>query len=102
MDAEIGPFAAFFKGWGSFLVGYPASCAGIASILGVYFAQLAGLGDGAVKPVALAAVTLAWILNLHGTRFSAVIQFSGLKNESMLPFTFQDQYRIKAGPLSSS
>ena len=29
----FGPFAAFFKGWGSFLCGYPASSAVVATIL---------------------------------------------------------------------
>ena len=69
-----GPFAAFFKGWGSFLVGYPGSSAGIATILGIYAAELTGLGEGAVRPFAAAAVTLVWILNLRGTRFSGSLQ----------------------------
>jgi APA family basic amino acid/polyamine antiporter len=72
----FGPFAAFFKGWGSFLVGYPASCAGIASILGIYFAELTGWGPGAVKPAALGAAAVVWVLNLKGTRVSALIQTS--------------------------
>lgn len=70
----FGPFAAFFKGWGSFLVGYPASSAGIATLCGIYFVQLAGITDAWVKPVAAAACTFAWLFNLRGTRFSARAQ----------------------------
>ncbi len=70
----FGPWAAFFKGWGSFLVGYPASSAAIATILGVYATRMLGLGDGFVTPIAIAACVVVWILNLRGTRFSARTQ----------------------------
>jgi APA family basic amino acid/polyamine antiporter len=66
----FGPFAAFFKGWGSFLVGNPASSAAIASILGIYVADGMRWGEGAVRPIAIAAATAVWALNLRGTRFS--------------------------------
>jgi APA family basic amino acid/polyamine antiporter len=66
----FGPFAAFFKGWGSFLVGNPASSAAIASILGIYVADGMGWGERAVRPIAIAAATAVWALNLRGTRFS--------------------------------
>jgi APA family basic amino acid/polyamine antiporter len=69
-----GPFAAFFKGWGSFLVGYPASSAAIATILAVYLAQAIGAGDALVKPLAIGAAAVVWLLNLRGTRFSAGVQ----------------------------
>jgi APA family basic amino acid/polyamine antiporter len=71
-----GPFAAFFKGWGSFLVGYPASSAAIATILAIYLVPAAGWSDAAVKPVAIAAAAVVWLLNLRGTRFSAGVQTS--------------------------
>ena len=70
----FGPFAAFFKGWGSFLVGNPASSAAIATVLGIYAAEAMGWGERAVKPTALVAVTVVWALNLRGTRFSASMQ----------------------------
>jgi amino acid transporter len=70
----FGPWAAFFKGWGSFLVGYPASSAAIATILGVYAVRALGLGERLVVPIALAACALVWVLNLRGTRFSARTQ----------------------------
>jgi APA family basic amino acid/polyamine antiporter len=69
-----GPFAAFFKGWGSFLVGYPASSAGIATILAIYLTRAMGWSDELVKPVAIAAALAVWLLNLRGTRFSAGVQ----------------------------
>jgi len=70
----FGPFAAFFKGWGSFLVGYPASSAGIATVLGIYLAAAFGWGDGAVRPLAIGAAAAVWLLNLGGTRLSASMQ----------------------------
>jgi len=66
----FGPFAAFFQGWGSFLVGNPASSAAIATILGTYLADAMGWGPGAARPAAIAAATVVWALNLRGTRFS--------------------------------
>jgi amino acid transporter len=66
----FGPFAAFFKGWGSFLVGNPASSAAIATILGIYFVDAVGWGESAIRPVAVGAATVVWGLNLRGTRFS--------------------------------
>lgn len=70
----FGPLAAFFKGWGSFLVGYPASSAGIATAVGIYLARGLGWGDASIRPLAIAAAALVWILNLRGTRFSASTQ----------------------------
>lgn len=70
----FGPFAAFFKGWGSFLVGYPASSAGIASVFGIYLCAALGWGESAVRPLAIAAATIVWLLNLRGTRSSASLQ----------------------------
>ena len=70
----FGPWAAFFKGWGSFLIGYPASSAAIATVCGVYLARLLGVSDSFVKPLALAACVLVWLLNLRGTRFSGSFQ----------------------------
>lgn len=70
----FGPLAAFFLGWGPLLVGFPASCAVIASILGTHFAVATGLGEGAARPAAVGAVVLVWLLNLRGTRFSATLQ----------------------------
>jgi APA family basic amino acid/polyamine antiporter len=72
----FGPLAAFFKGWGSFLIGYPASSAAIAMALGIYLTSGLGWGEGAVRPVAMAAAALVWLLNLRGTRFSASMQTS--------------------------
>ena len=69
----FGPFAAFVKGWGSFLVGYPASCAGIATVFGIYLAGALSWPGGA-KPLAFAALASVWLLNLRGTRFSATLQ----------------------------
>lgn len=70
----FGPWAAFFKGWGSFLVGFPASSAAIATILGVYIVRGTGVSEAFVKPIALAACVLVWALNLRGTRFSGRLQ----------------------------
>ena len=70
----FGPWAAFFKGWGAFLIGYPASSAAIATVCGVYLARLFGVADSWVKPFALAACVLVWLLNLRGTRFSGSFQ----------------------------
>ena len=70
----FGPFAAFFMGWGSFLVGYPGSSAAIAVVFGTYLAAALGYGSGFAKGAAIAAVTLVWILNLRGTRFSGSFQ----------------------------
>jgi amino acid transporter len=69
----FGPFPAFLKGWGSFLVGYPASCAGIATVFGIYLAEALSW-DGGAKPLAFAALAAVWFLNLRGTRFSASLQ----------------------------
>jgi APA family basic amino acid/polyamine antiporter len=69
-----GPFAAFLQGWGAFLVGYPASSAGIATVLGIYLAEACGWSTAAVKPAAIGAAALVWALNLRGTRFSATLQ----------------------------
>lgn len=70
----FGPWAAFFKGWGAFLIGYPASSAAIATVLGIYLARLLNVPDIWVKPLALAACVIVWILNLRGTRFSGSFQ----------------------------
>ena len=70
----FGPFAAFFKGWGSFLVGYPASLAAISMVFASYLSTALELPGSAGKPVALAAVTLAYLLNLRGTLFSGRLQ----------------------------
>jgi amino acid transporter len=70
----FGPLAAFFKGWGSFLIGYPASSAGIATVVGIYLASGMGWGEGAIRPVAVAAAAVVWALNLRGTRFSSSTQ----------------------------
>lgn len=70
----FGPWAAFFKGWGAFLIGYPASSAAIATVCGVYLARLFGVADSWVKPFALAACVIVWLLNLRGTRFSGSFQ----------------------------
>ncbi len=70
----FGPWAAFFKGWGSFLVGFPASSAAIATILAVYFVRAAGGSESAVKPVAVGACVAVWALNLRGTKFSGRMQ----------------------------
>ncbi|MCA9751641.1 MAG: amino acid permease [Gemmatimonadetes bacterium] len=70
----FGPFAAFFKGWGAFLVGYPASCAVVATILGSYFAAALEAPPSVARAAAFVAATLAWLLNLRGTRFSGTLQ----------------------------
>jgi APA family basic amino acid/polyamine antiporter len=70
----FGPWAAFFKGWGSFLVGYPASSAAIATVFGIYFVRLLSLSEQWVRPLALAACAAVWLLNLRGTRFSGAFQ----------------------------
>ncbi|HET9888043.1 MAG TPA: amino acid permease [bacterium] len=70
----FGPWAAFFKGWGAFLIGYPASSAAIATVLGIYLARLVAVPDSWVKPFALAACVLVWLFNLRGTRFSGSFQ----------------------------
>ncbi len=70
----FGPFAAFFKGWGSFLVGYPASLAAISMVFASYLSVAIDLPESAGKPVALSAITLAYLLNLRGTLFSGRLQ----------------------------
>jgi len=70
----FGPWAAFFKGWGSFLIGYPASSAAIATVFGIYLARLLNLTELWIKPFALAACAVVWFLNLRGTRFSGGFQ----------------------------
>jgi APA family basic amino acid/polyamine antiporter len=70
----FGPFAAFLLGWGPFLVAFPASAAGIATILGIYGAEALGIGPGAIRPLAFAGLLLVWGLNRAGTRFSVSLQ----------------------------
>jgi APA family basic amino acid/polyamine antiporter len=70
----FGPFAAFFKGWGSFLIGYPAAAAAIATVFGIYAEPALGLPEGSGKVAAFLAVTLVWWLNLRGTKFSGRFQ----------------------------
>ena len=73
----FGSFAAFLMGWGPFLVAFPASAAGIASVLGIYLVEATGLPSGATRPIAFAALVVVWALNRRGTRFSVSVQ-SGL------------------------
>ena len=42
-------------------------------------------------PAEVGTVSQETLVKTRSQRFSAVNQFTGLKNESMLPFTFQDQ-----------
>jgi APA family basic amino acid/polyamine antiporter len=73
----FGPFAAFLMGWGPFLVAFPASAAGVATVMGIYFTEAVGISEAAVRPVAFAGLVLVWGLNRRGTRFSVGVQ-SGL------------------------
>ncbi len=70
----FGPFAAFLMGWGPFLVAFPASAAGVASVIGIYSADALGWPPSYVRPIAFAAILLVWALNLRGTRFSISLQ----------------------------
>jgi APA family basic amino acid/polyamine antiporter len=43
-------------------------------VFGIYLAEAAGWGPAAVRPAAIGAAAVVWLLNLRGTRFSASLQ----------------------------
>jgi len=73
----FGARMAFVYGWAALFVLYPSSIAGLARVSGRSFAQLLGMGDGFVTPLAGVVVLSATAINLarvvSSTRFTAVL-----------------------------
>lgn len=70
----FGPFVAFLYGWALFSVIGSGSVATLAVAFSGYFSQLAPLGPGGARAMAVAVIVVVAVINVAGTRGSAGVQ----------------------------
>jgi len=70
----FGPLPAFLYGWALLLVISTGALAFVASVFAQYTCALLGLDDGAIRPVAVAAVVVLSVINVFGVRQGAATQ----------------------------
>jgi APA family basic amino acid/polyamine antiporter len=82
----FGPLPAFLYGWTLLLVGSTGSIAAVAVTFSRYAAPLLGLGESAVKPMAVATIVLLTAINYFGIRPGSITQnvFTVLKLSALL------------------
>ncbi|MFI5207121.1 MAG: APC family permease [Gemmatimonadales bacterium] len=70
----LGPLPAFLYGWALLLVIATGACAAVAYTFGSYAAALFGLGEGAIKPIAVLAIVGLSAVNYLGVAEGAMTQ----------------------------
>jgi APA family basic amino acid/polyamine antiporter len=70
----LGPLPAFLYGWTQLLVINTGGIAAVAITFASYGADLAGVGEAWIKPLAIAAIVLLSGINAAGVRFGALVQ----------------------------
>ena len=70
----FGPLPAFLYGWTQLLVINTGGIAAVAITFASYTADVAGLGDGVIKPMAVGAIVFLSAVNVAGVRFGAWVQ----------------------------
>ena len=86
LHEAFGPLPAFLYGWMLLLVGNSGSIAAVAVTFARYAGPLLGLGEEAVKPMAVAAIVLLTVINYFGIRPGSITQnlFTVLKLSALL------------------
>ncbi|HYT73904.1 MAG TPA: amino acid permease, partial [Vicinamibacterales bacterium] len=70
------PAIGFLWGWAMFWIMHAGIIAAIATVFARYFTSLAGLGDGAVNPIAIAGILALSAVNYVGVRPGSTFQLA--------------------------